>query len=93
MKATADNLQTSFFGKRRQPVEIVAMVEVEPLGQRSTGVECHANPRVTLKEVEKRQVTLLVGFREDRVKVAHRLVVVQNKNETHVGSHREEAAE
>ena len=83
----ADNLDLAFVGQPRQPVEILRVVVVEPLGERAAGVDGDADTGVALEEFEERLVGILPGLFEDAVEVADRLMVVDHEDKPDGGGH------
>ena len=83
----ADNLDLAFVGQPRQPVEILRVVGVEPLGERAAGVDGDADAGVALEEIEERLVGILPGLFEDAIEVADRLMVVDHEDEPDGGGH------
>ncbi len=57
------------------------MMRVEPLQQRTAGVQADLERLVRLEDIEKRQVAVLIRLLEDVVEVADRLVIVADENQ------------
>src|SRR5690606_20160545 len=76
----ADDFDPAGGDEVRQTIDVLGMAGVEPLHQRAARVETNLQPLVTFKDVEERQVAVLVGLLEDSVEVADWLVVVQDEH-------------
>ena len=76
----ADNFNPPAADEPRQPVDVVAVMLVEPFHQRAAGVQ--RNPQlggIAFQEVQKRQIAILIRLLEDPAEIADWLMVVQNQ--------------
>jgi hypothetical protein len=65
----------------RAAIEILGMIGVEPLHERSAGVQADLERLVGLEHIEERLVAVLVSLLEDVVEVAGGLVIVTDENQ------------
>ena len=75
-EGAADDLDAATLDQCCQAIDILGMASVEPFHEGATGVQADAEGFVGLKDVEKGEVAVLVGFFKDVVEVADRLVIV-----------------
>ena len=87
VKRAADDFDSARGDQARQPIQILGMVDVEPLHQRPAGVQGHLQARIALEDVQKRPVAVLIGLLENVVEIADRLMVVQDKQEPNAVRH------
>ena len=72
--------------------DVLGMALDQPLQERTGGVQGERDLGVVLEHLEEREVAVAIRRLEDAVEVAHRLVVVQGKDQTH-GGHRRASCE
>ena len=85
----ADDLDLSFADQTGHAVEVVGMVAVQPLRQRSARVQGQPDTGMAFEQFQQRQVAVAVGLFDDTVKIADGLMVVENEDEPDGGRHGE----
>ncbi len=65
-----------------ESIDVVRMMIVQPLQQRAAGMQRQAQIAIRLKDVQKRQITVLVCLLEYAVEIADRLVIMEHQAET-----------
>ena len=81
IERAADDFNLAFGDQTGHAVEVVGMVTVEPLHQRTAGVEGQPNAGMTFEQFQQRQVAVVVGLFDDPIEVADWLVVMEDEDE------------
>ena len=68
----AQDLDPTFAGQLRQPVHVFAVLGVEPLHQRTAGVQGDSQRGIAAEDFEEGQVAVLIGLLENVVEIANR---------------------
>ncbi len=75
----ADDLNPPLGDQFGQPIDVARVVGVEPLHERAAGVQRDLQPLIAAEDFEEGPVAVLVGLLENVLKVADRLVIVENE--------------
>ena len=85
VEAAAEHLHLAAFGERVQIAQEGGTICLKPLEQRPAVVEGGLDPRELGEGVQEGAVAAVVGLGEDVIEVAHRLVIVNRKDESELG--------
>ena len=81
VKSAAGDFHLAALHQRAQQIEIFGMDALDPFQQRASVMQTHANGRMAREDLNERQIGLRVGALNHVIKVSHRLMRVNEKDE------------